>query len=143
VRQHSAVEMPVDSAAAARVAERLAKAGVSTTERLVLIHVSAGNPFRRWPQEKVSALAVALASRWEMRVLLPSGPPEREAASRVADAARAQLTPAARERVLTIGDFSLAELRALVDRVDLYIGGDSGPLHIAATSRVPIVGLYG
>jgi ADP-heptose:LPS heptosyltransferase len=25
----------------------------------------------------------------------------------------------------------------------LYIGGDSGPLHVAATSRVPIVGLFG
>jgi ADP-heptose:LPS heptosyltransferase len=25
----------------------------------------------------------------------------------------------------------------------LYIGGDSGPLHVAATTRVPIVGLYG
>jgi ADP-heptose:LPS heptosyltransferase len=31
----------------------------------------------------------------------------------------------------------------LFDRAALYIGGDSGPLHIAATTRVPIVGLYG
>ncbi len=30
-----------------------------------------------------------------------------------------------------------------MDRASLYIGGDSGPLHVAATSRVPIVGLYG
>ena len=46
-------------------------------------------------------------------------------------------------RILDCGEFSLAELRALVDRSALYIGGDSGPLHVAATSRVPIVGLYG
>jgi ADP-heptose:LPS heptosyltransferase len=45
--------------------------------------------------------------------------------------------------VLACGDFSLAEFRALVDRAALYIGGDSGPLHIASTSAVPIVGLYG
>ena len=37
----------------------------------------------------------------------------------------------------------LAEFRALVDRAALYIGGDSGPLHIASTSGTPIVGLYG
>jgi ADP-heptose:LPS heptosyltransferase len=45
--------------------------------------------------------------------------------------------------VLSCGEFSLAELRALLDRAALYIGGDSGPLHIAATTRVPVVGLYG
>ena len=41
------------------------------------------------------------------------------------------------------GEFDLAELRALVDRAALYIGGDSGPLHIAATTRTPIVALFG
>ena len=41
------------------------------------------------------------------------------------------------------GDFSLSELRALVDRAALYIGGDSGPMHIAATSHVPMISLYG
>jgi ADP-heptose:LPS heptosyltransferase len=34
-------------------------------------------------------------------------------------------------------------LRAVLDRAALYVGGDSGPLHIAATTKVPIVGLYG
>ena len=40
-------------------------------------------------------------------------------------------------------DFSLEALRTVLDRSALFIGGDSGPLHIAATSDVPIVGLYG
>jgi ADP-heptose:LPS heptosyltransferase len=30
-----------------------------------------------------------------------------------------------------------------VARAAVYVGGDSGPLHIAATSDVPIVGVYG
>jgi ADP-heptose:LPS heptosyltransferase len=142
-RQRSPVEMPVDQTAAARIAGRLESAGVSTTDRLILVHVSAGNPFRRWPQEAFSTLAAALAARDATRVLLTSGPSEPEAATRVVEAARTRLTSALRDRVLTIGDLSLAELRALLDRVVLYIGGDSGPLHIAATSGVPIVGLYG
>jgi ADP-heptose:LPS heptosyltransferase len=37
----------------------------------------------------------------------------------------------------------LVELRALMDRAALFVGGDSGPLHVASTSNVPIVGLYG
>jgi ADP-heptose:LPS heptosyltransferase len=41
------------------------------------------------------------------------------------------------------GDFDLAELRALIDRAALFVGGDSGPLHVASTTRTPIVGLFG
>ena len=37
----------------------------------------------------------------------------------------------------------LNELRSLIARASLFIGGDSGPLHIAATTSVPIVELLG
>jgi ADP-heptose:LPS heptosyltransferase len=46
-------------------------------------------------------------------------------------------------RIVSAEALSLAELRAAMDRAALFIGGDSGPLHIAATTNVPIVGLYG
>jgi ADP-heptose:LPS heptosyltransferase len=45
--------------------------------------------------------------------------------------------------VLDFGDFDLAELKALVERASLFIGGDSGPLHVAATTSTPIVALFG
>jgi ADP-heptose:LPS heptosyltransferase len=35
------------------------------------------------------------------------------------------------------------ELRALIERSVLFVGGDSGPLHIASTTRTPVVGIYG
>ena len=41
------------------------------------------------------------------------------------------------------GEFDLAELRVLVARAALYIGGDSGPLHVAGTTATPIVALFG
>jgi len=40
-------------------------------------------------------------------------------------------------------DLDLAELHALARRAALFVGGDSGPLHVAGTTDVPIVGLYG
>jgi ADP-heptose:LPS heptosyltransferase len=45
--------------------------------------------------------------------------------------------------VLRCGEFTLAELRALVGRAVLFIGGDSGPLHLASTTSTPIVGIFG
>jgi lipopolysaccharide heptosyltransferase II len=138
------VEMAADSRAAAHVADRLTRAGVRDTDTTIVVHVSAGNPFRRWPSEHfaelVSALADAAAGH---RIIVTSGPSEHQAAERVVTDARARLAPDVRGRVLSCGEFSLAELRALLDRAALYIGGDSGPLHIAATTAVPIVGLYG
>ncbi|PYQ71942.1 MAG: hypothetical protein DMG04_19450, partial [Acidobacteria bacterium] len=55
------VEMTSDAAAAARVRERLERAGVGAVHQIIVVHVSAGNPFRRWPTEHFVTLATALA----------------------------------------------------------------------------------
>ena len=143
-RSEFPVEMPVAPDAVSGVADRLARAGLLPMQRLVVVHVSAGNPFRRWPLESFVSLAASLVrAHADVCVALTSGPSDADAAVRVIEQARAALDRDAGARVLSAGEFSLAELRALVDRAALFIGGDSGPLHIAATSRVPIVGLYG
>jgi heptosyltransferase-1 len=138
------VEMPVERGAARAVADRLASAGIRDEHRLIVVHVSAGNPFRRWPQSHFVGLVHRLvAADPERRLILTSGPSEHEAAAAVGTAARAILGKPAARHVVECGEFSLAELRALVEGAALFIGGDSGPLHVASTSRVPIVGLYG
>jgi ADP-heptose:LPS heptosyltransferase len=137
------VEMALDTAAAAAVQERLARAGVGLDDPIVVVHVSAGNPFRRWPIAHFVALVNALAADDpRRRIVVTSGPSDEDAAARVIADARASLGASA-NRVLACGEFSLAELRALLDRAALYVGGDSGPLHIAATTGVAVVGLYG
>jgi ADP-heptose:LPS heptosyltransferase len=138
------VEMPADTGVALSIDARLGRAGVTSADRLIVIHVSAGNPFRRWPMPSFAAVVAELAASHDRhRILVTSGPSERDAAARVIAEARARLADAHRARVLACGEFSLDELRALSDRAAVYIGGDSGPLHVAATSHVPIVGLYG
>lgn len=139
-----AVEMPADAAAERRVADRLAAAGVKGGHELIVVHVSAGNPFRRWPEAGFAGLVASLAAAGDRRrVILSSGPSDREAVARIASAARRELGPERAERVVDFGDFNLGELRALVTRSRLFVGGDTGPMHIAATTATPIVGLYG
>jgi ADP-heptose:LPS heptosyltransferase len=169
------VEMAADPDAAASVDARLDGAGVRATDTLIVVHVSAGNPFRRWPFEHFVLLVAALAAGDPgRRIIITAGPSEGDAAERVIAGARARLEASGgsertrptyggpgdqvgrvhsgqvgrvlsdpADRVVSCGEFSLAELRALLDRASLYIGGDSGPLHIAATTTVPIVGVYG
>jgi lipopolysaccharide heptosyltransferase II len=138
------VEMPVTETARRTVAERLTSLGVPADGQLAVLHVSAGNPFRRWPESSFAEVAAALAAGREDRwVAITAGPSDGAAASRVIDTARRASSPAAPSRIVDAEGLSLPELRALIDRAAVYIGGDSGPLHIAATSDTPVVGLYG
>jgi ADP-heptose:LPS heptosyltransferase len=137
------VEIAVDPVAAARVDRRLAEAGIIAEHIVIVMHVSAGNPFRRWPPESFAALAAALVEgEPARRLVITSGPSDAEAAAGVADNARAR-SPAAAAGIVRCGEFDIPELRALIERAALYIGGDSGPLHVASASRTPIVALFG
>lgn len=142
-RTRDRVEMAIDPAARESIARRLDAAGVDITARVIVLHVSAGNPFRRWPEgafaELAASLAAASADRW---VFVTSGPSDHEGAARVVAEARARAGRAA-TRIVDAEGWSLAELRAVMERAALFVGGDSGPLHIASTSDVPVVGLYG
>jgi lipopolysaccharide heptosyltransferase II len=141
-RARDAVEIIPDPDAIAAVSQRLHELDIHPEHDLIVIHVSAGNPFRRWPAESFVQLVVGLASGDpNRRILLTSGPSERAAAQAVAATARQRLGRAF--QVPDTADFSLAELRALVDRAAVYIGGDSGPLHVASATTTPIVALFG
>ena len=142
-RARDAVTMALDAAAVAGVSERLRRAGVAENAPIIVLHVSAGNPFRRWPAESFAAAAAALAvANPSRRIVITSGPSESAAAEGVAERARA-IAGAAASSIVRSGEFDLSELRALVERAALYIGGDSGPMHIAATTRTPMVALFG
>lgn len=125
------------------VADWIRQEGLQEWHQLVVVHVSAGNAFRRWPLLSFVELADRLsAGDRNRRIILTSGPSEAAAAAEVVRLVR-ERRPEFPEAVRTCGDMSLDELHALIGRARLYIGGDSGPLHIAATTRTPIVGLYG
>ena len=136
------VEMPADSTAEARVDRWLAQAGIEAWHPLVVVHVSAGNPFRQWPAAHFAALIGDLARRDPARrVIVTSGPSDANAARAIVEKVRA--ADAERGAAVWHVDFDLLELRALTARAAVYIGGDSGPLHVAATTPTPIVGLFG
>jgi heptosyltransferase I len=151
-RARHRVRMDESAAPKAVVARRLDEAGIGPAHRLVVVHVSAGNPFRRWPAGHFVELAVQLAANDpDRRIILTSGPSEAEAARAIVERVRERLAAGSGDsiragsgdRIRTGDEYSLAELRSLVARAAVYVGGDSGPLHVAATSDVPIVGLYG
>jgi lipopolysaccharide heptosyltransferase II len=135
------VEMADDPAAAARVETRLRELGVGPDHVLVVMHVSAGNPFRTWPEAHFADVARGVTARDpNCRVLLTAGPSDRAAAERIATGLAATSPGAI---LPLVADWDLVDLRALIARAAVYIGGDSGPAHMAATTSTPIIGLLG
>ena len=137
------VRMYEDAPSAGRIETQLAKAGVDPEHPLIVIHVSASTRFKRWPEESFVSLLIALVRQdVSRRVFLTSGPSDAEAAQRIAGTARTELGSLG-SAILPCRPLQLTELHALICRAAAFIGGDSGPLHIAATTPIPIVELLG
>lgn len=118
-----------------RIEECLAAEGVKPHDRLVALNPGAGRPVKRWPVERFRQLAERLAVETGARTLLLWGPDEESLARAIA--AEAPCRP------LVAPPTTLPELIALLRRVSLMVGSDTGPLHLAAALGTPALGLYG
>jgi len=120
----------------------LSSADIHAAHTLVLIHTSAGNHFRQWPADRFAALAARLVDGDAMRrVVMVAAPAELDRTRRLAEVATHETRPGA-GRVLSLV-VPLALLPALMRRAAVYIGGDSGPLHLAGGTPTPVVGIFG
>jgi heptosyltransferase-1 len=103
--------------------------------RLALMNPSAGWPNKRWPAERFGELARVMAERLALVPLVLWGPGEEGLARAVVEASGGRAAQAPRT---TLGD-----LAALVRAARVVVAGDTGPLHLAAALRTPVVGIYG
>jgi ADP-heptose:LPS heptosyltransferase len=136
------VEMAEDPAARTRIETRLVDLGIDPRGDVVVIHVGAGNEFRRWPEAAFAEVAGGLHARSaDRRIILTTGPAQAKTADVIRRLAVAGGVPA--RSIVALCDLDLAELRSLMGLARLFVGGDSGPAHIASTTAVPMVVIFG
>jgi heptosyltransferase-1 len=123
-------ELPRDREAERRMDQHLA--GKEIVE-FAILNPGAGWGAKRWPAERYGQVARALAVQG-VRSVLNYGPGE-EDLTRTAEAASAGSAVAMK--------CSISELIALTRRARLFVGGDTGPMHLAAALKVPVVALFG
>ncbi len=122
--------LPRDPAAEAWCTRYLEEA---KSKQLVLLNPGAGWGAKQWPAERYGAMARELASDG-YTLLVNHGPGEEELAQGVANTSDGAAKPV---------QCSLGELIALTRRASLFIGGDTGPMHLAAALQVPVVTVFG
>lgn len=115
--------------------ERFVDDALENEGPFTIINPGGGWPTKLWPSERYAELADWLWSDCGLSSFVTYGPGEEALARAVASTARSS---AVRPIAST-----LKQLFALSRRAALFVGGDSGPLHLAAASGTPIVGLYG
>jgi heptosyltransferase-1 len=123
-------DLPHDPVTEARIEEELAQLHVRD---FAILNPGAGWGAKRWPAERYGEVARRLA---EVGIcpLVNYGPGEEDLFRAVLAASGGRARPM---------QGSVTELIALTRRARIFIGGDTGPLHLAAALRVPVVAIFG
>ena len=98
-----------------------------------ILNPGAGWGAKRWPAERYGRVARALAESG-VSSILNYGPGEEDLVREAEAASQGAAKPM---------KCSIGELIALTRRARLFIGGDTGPLHLAAALQIPVVAIFG
>ncbi|MFQ5789633.1 MAG: glycosyltransferase family 9 protein [Acidobacteriota bacterium] len=118
-----------------RAQELLEKRGLARAPRpLIGIHPSAGRDVKQWEVAKFAALVDRLAEVGT--VVLTGAASDRDLVDRVAS--RTESSP---HRL--VGQGGVRTFAAVVERLDVFITGDTGPMHVAHAVGTPNVAVFG
>ena len=111
-------------------AEFLRANGVPANDKVIGVHPGASIPQKRWPLEHFREVVQALSGRNHVRVVVFIDP-------------QGYGAPLAEIGGVISAKVGLRELMALIERCDLLVCNDSGPMHIAGALGVPTVAVFG
>jgi len=125
----SSLEFPLDDEAEQAVSRKLNDAN----SPIIVVNPGAGWGAKEWPAKRYGEVSRELAKQGA-QVVVNYGPGEEQLAFAVRDLSDSAAYP------ITC---SIAELIARTRRASLFIGSDTGPLHLAAALGVPVVAIFG
>ncbi|TPL80646.1 glycosyltransferase family 9 protein [Mesorhizobium sp. B2-3-12] len=102
----------------------------------VAVHAGASFEGRQWQPARFAEAIDQIAAETGLGVVLVGGPGERETAAQI-------LAGTATPVVDLVGALSLESLLAVLAQARLFLGNESGPMHMAAAAGTPVVGLFG
>jgi len=126
-----------------RVREILKKASAGE-KKYIVIHIGAGNQFRDWGTENIVELIGRLARATEFKIVLVGGEGDKKNEEKILQKIATALADVPSKKILSLVDqLNLIEIKALIAEAALFVGPDSGPMHIAASTMTPIVAYFG
>jgi ADP-heptose:LPS heptosyltransferase len=104
---------------------------------LIGIHASGGRHVKQWEPARFAEVAGRLARQLNATIVLTGGPGDRA----LVDVVRSAVPP---EQVIDVaGELDLVNLAAVVQRLNVLVTGDTGPMHVATAVGTPVVAIFG
>ena len=116
--------------------EKLQKVGIDFSQPYAVLAPTNEFYTKRWMAERYAAIAEKLIARGFQIVL--TGAPTAEQIAQVESVQMATSHPLA-----ALTDLRIGELLAVIEGAKLFVGNDSGPAHMAAAVKTPLVVLFG
>lgn len=107
-------------------------------EKLAVVNITATNEYKMWKKENFVEIIKYLSDEKNVRVLYIGAPVDRDIYEKLNFGNELKNPP-----VNLCGEVSLKDSLALLSMVDLFIGNDSGNLHMASSAGTKVIGLYG
>lgn len=104
--------------------------------RVIILHISAGNKFRDWGTDNITKLVHLLSEFPNVKIVLVGACEDKSAEEKILKKSTVPLFS-------LVDRINLRELKELISRSSLFVGPDSGPMHIAASTSTPIVAYFG
>jgi lipopolysaccharide heptosyltransferase II len=133
---HPALELQVDDETRARLGPYVASKGFSPEARFIGINPGGSKREKRWPVDRLAAVANRLHRELDLPIVIFGGPDDHPRAIAIAD----QMT---HPPLVAAGRTTLTDTAGLLERCDLLVTGDTGPMHMAVALGVPVVALFG
>ncbi len=118
-------------------AQRLIRERGLNETTLMAVHLGSSKPQRCWPVERFAAVCIEMGKDgWSFVVLGGSG--EENLANKLMEAVGEQV-------VINVPNerLSLAEMAALMGKCQIFLGNDSGPMHLASALGMRVVAIFG
>lgn len=104
---------------------------------LVAMHVAGGRPVKQWDPDRFASVARALVTSRDATIVLTGGAGDRALVDRV-------LSVLPVNHVVDASTASgLLAVASILERCDLMITGDTGPMHLAAAVGTPTLAVFG
>jgi lipopolysaccharide heptosyltransferase II len=135
----------------ASFAIKAAELGLDEAHPLAVIHPGGGqNPdtrvfAKRWPAGRFGIIAARLVARG-FKVVIIGDANDHPAVDQLIKVARQDLQGSGRDDTLLIDGcerFTIAEIGALLKRTALFVGNDTGLMHLAAACGAAVVAIFG
>ncbi len=110
----------------------LSDLGISHNTPLIAFGIGAASATRQWPQEHYVELGRWLMKEYDARIVIVGGPSDVETGRTVAQSL-------GKDVINAVGMTTWPQLGTLFRSCNLYIGNDSGPMHVAAAAGAPVI----